>query len=266
MPTNNELSNKLAKPNGEATRKLGFKPLFQRVREAEVNSVGADAGAEGDPNAKPNRIALLLDCSGSMSSFVFPPTGEATSVSKIQLLRKAVSGFITATDPADTSVALRTFPGKAYASESEAITRSARPLSSNKALLLLEAEGFTTAGGTPMAEAIRTALNEVSMTRAVLVSDGEADSPLAAIEEAKKYSEASLPIDCVHIGDSHGGEATLRAIAEATKGLYIKFADVTQFSKSFAFLAQPAFRAMLTEGDTVAKREALKQLGATEVR
>jgi hypothetical protein len=111
-----------------------------------------------------------------------------------------------------------------------------------------------------MAEAMNYALINYSLTRAVLVSDGQPDSEPKAYDEAHNFKAAELPCDCVHIGNETCGEDCLRRIAEITGGQYIKFTDIASFSRSFKYLT-PAFYAQLTSGNVTAA-----QLGAKEIK
>ena len=196
----------------------------------------------------PNRLVLMLDCSGSMS-------GEPLS-----LLKDAVDNFVNRCNFNDTAIALRSFPKGAsldLTNVSVIITSTAKQLSSG--------------GGTPMRECI-VACAELPITRGIIVSDGDATDWRTVANDAedhggvddelilKPYIDKKTPIDCVHIGASTSGEARLRKIAELTGGLYLKFTDVSAFSNAFGYLT-PSYRAMLVEG-TLDTRE----LGAKEIR
>lgn len=194
-----------------------------------------------DPNTMPNRIALMLDTSGSMSG------------DKIQHLRDAVTSFINSCSFADTSVAIQTFGG-------DDSNTGRVPLTAQSPLLLMTVMGLEACGSTPMHTAMDFVLNSYSITRGVIVSDGQPDSEGSVYEAAALFKEAGLPVDCVHIGQGASGEACLRKVAELTGGQYIKFTDVAAFSKSFKYLT-PAFYAMLTSGAITAE-----DLGAKELK
>jgi hypothetical protein len=74
------------------------------------------------------------------------------------------------------------------------------------------------------------------------------------------FKEAGVPIDCVHIGSSTGGESTLKEIAERTGGVFMKFTDVGNFAKNFKYLT-PGYYGQLTSGAISAAA-----LGATEIK
>jgi Mg-chelatase subunit ChlD len=197
--------------------------------------------ADSDPNTKPNRIALLLDVSGSM---------EGT---KIQSLRDAVTSFIQSCTFGDTALALEPF-GEGNPPPNRLALTCFGPL------LTTTVQMLHAAGGTPMAGALTYVLSSYSLTRCVLVSDGQPDSESTTYAVAAEYREAGLPCDCVHIGDSTQGEECLRRIAEVTGGQYIKFTNIQSFARSFKYLT-PAYYAQLTSGSVSAA-----QLGATEIK
>ena len=208
--------------------------LHARLRNPQVI-------ATADPNTRANRIALLLDVSGSMSGH------------KEESLRNAVASFVNSCSFADTSVALEPF-GEGWPPPNRL------PLTTFGPMLLTTAMMLRASGGTPMAEAMDYVLNSYSLTRCVLVSDGQPDSEERAYDVARQYQTASLPCDCVHIGDSSSGEQCLRKIAEMTGGQFIKFTDINSFAKSFKYLT-PAYYAQLTSGNVSAA-----QLGAKEIK
>jgi hypothetical protein len=111
-----------------------------------------------------------------------------------------------------------------------------------------------------MAGAMRRVRDNVSVTRCVLVSDGQADFTQPCLDTARDFAEFECPIDTVHIGSDTSGEQLLKEIAKITGGLFIKFTDLDSFSKSFKFLA-PATRMMLAANNDIAR-----MLGATEVK
>lgn len=182
----------------------------QKVREADSR---ADTLA--------NRIALVLDCSGSMSG------------QPISLLRQAVEAFADACNFLDTSVAIRPFP------EGEL-----RPLSCNKFLIIAAAQMLNATGGTLLGAALQNTLENLSITRAVLVSDGEPTDSWHDVVGI--YAGAEIPVDTVHIGDSVGGEDVLRTIASQTGGIYMKFKNTHSFATSFSYLT-PAKRGLIAD-------------------
>lgn len=228
-------ANGAIKPAATGVR-IGLPKLHQRVAKAEASQMRVN------PLTLPNRISLMLDISGSMSE-------SAQGRSKIEHLKDAIQGFLTACDFSTTSVSLDTFPSRGVAIDLTVV----------QPILLTTTLSLTAGGGTPMAQAMDLVLNMRSLTRGVIVSDGEADGAQAAREVARQFASAEIVVDCVHIGDSVGGEGLLKEIAEITHGLFIKFDNVSNFSKAFKYLT-PSFRGMLTSGG------AAELIGAKEVK
>jgi hypothetical protein len=230
-------------------RTIGLPALHKRMSAPSADAVS---------DTKANRIALLLDCSGSMSG---SDDYNATVVkSKIDLLKDAMTGFVNACNFGDTALAIETFPSGDH-SESEIGAKSTRvPLTTLHPFLMTSIMMLRAGGGTPMSAAMKYAVGTYSLTRAVIVSDGDADNATAAISEAATYKEAGIPCDTVHIGQSAGGEETLKEIARVTGGMFMKFTDVSSFAKNFRYLT-PAFYAQLTSGSVTAA-----QLGAKEIK
>jgi uncharacterized protein YegL len=214
------------------------KSLHDRLRNPVM-----PGGVSGvDPMTCPNRLALLLDVSGSMG-------GE-----KIVSLRDACSSFVTSCNFGDTSLAIEPF------GEDDNPPRNRLALTCFSPFLMTTIQSLRAAGGTPMAQHMKYVLDSYSLTRAVLVSDGQPDNESAVFDQAACYAEAGLPCDCVHIGNSTSGEDVLRRVAEITGGQFIKFTDIASFSRSFKYLT-PAYYAQLTSGTATAA-----MLGATEIK
>lgn len=192
--------------------KIGIKSggLHSRIAEGEILKAIAPP-SETDVNNLPNRIAIMIDTSGSMS-------GES-----IQLLEQAVQDFIQKSNPSDTAIAIESFPEQVRI-----------PLTVDKQKLWLLTIGLHASGGTPMSEAMQYCLDNYKMTRAILISDGEPqDEPRGQTEY---FKEREIAVDTVHIGLSTSGESCLRRISDITGGLFVKFKDIKSFAIAFAFL------------------------------
>lgn len=200
----------------------------------------------------PNRIVLMLDCSGSMQEH------EKANLRKIDLLNDAVKNFVQRTNFSDTAIAIETFPSEIQV-----------PLTNNLSQLMVL--NFSAGGGTPLHEAMVKTLDNHPLTRGIVVSDGDATdwSGFGVNYDEKssnpddilnQYKSVSIPVDTVHIGSSSSGEELLRKIAERTGGIYLKFTDVSAFSRAFSYLT-PGLRGMLTDGSVSAQ-----SLGAQEVK
>ena len=194
--------------------KIGIKSnsLHARIAEKELLKEIAPEVADADVNSLPNRIALMIDCSGSMS-------GDS-----IKLLEQAVQDFIQKSNSSDTAIAIESFPEQVRVE-----------LTDDKTRLWFLTMGLKANGGTPMSKAMDYCLNEHYMiTRAILISDGQPDN--VPIEETQRFKNRKVPVDCVHIGEYAGGEDVLKNISEITGGLFVKFKDVKSFATAFAFL------------------------------
>lgn len=224
-----------------------------------------------DPNTALNRIAIMADVSGSMGSC------DGSRQTKIELLKMALGGFIQQINPDTTSVAIYTFPlGYERFDEDDdygSVTASAgvaHGLSRDKNLLQMTVNGLRDSGGTPMHSTMSKVISEVSLTRGIIISDGEADSPDRALEQARNFAKSETIVDCVHIGSSGAGERLLSEIARICGGLYLKFDNVENFSKAFSFLS-PENRAKLAlaagpNASLAEKAEVAKLLGAKEIK
>jgi Mg-chelatase subunit ChlD len=213
----------------------------------------ASKARSADASTLPNRLALMLDCSSSMTG------------SKIDLLKQAVENFVNRCAMQDTALALETFP---------AVVDLA--LNNVGWMIIQTAQSLRAAGNTPMHACAERCLDKIPMTRGIIVSDGEATDwhqyhyddwdeeegkPKPTQDDLLiKYKAAGIPIDCVHIGDSTSGEDLLRHIAKETGGVYLKFTDVSAFANAFGYLT-PSYRAMLTSGSVSAA-----SLGAKEIQ
>lgn len=242
------MNDKLSKPTDTTPVKkikLGTKQsgLHSRVQKATKGEGLSQADM-------PNRIALMLDDSSSMAaaaddSSFYPTAGVKTRMSH---LKDAVEGFLQACDPSNTSVSMNFF-------------NEQRSMGQTNQLALLQMEIFDVeaSGSTPMAQCMESVIRNESITRGVLVSDGEADNIDFVKDVAKNFKSASIPIDCLHISRGEQGEELLKYVAEITGGKYIKFKDVATFAKSLLYLT-PRYRALLNESNAAAL------LGADEVK
>lgn len=222
-------------------------PFQQRAKQAQREAENADT--------LPNRLCLMLDGSSSMNESADYSKGLP---SKIHLLHEAIDNFVSRCNFSDTAIAIETFPPDVTL-----------PLTNIGIHIISTAQSLRASGNTPMHNCVERCLPKLPLTRGILVSDGDATDWGGYYSENKeadadaillKYKEAGIPIDCVHIGESSGGEELLRRIAKLTGGIYCKFTDVGSFATAFAYLT-PGFRAMLTSG-----RVSAESLGADEIR
>jgi len=220
----------------------GLQARLAEAKKAEQqNESNGCSGNGGSPETRSNRLALILDCSGSMD-------GE-----RMESLKKATESFLQCLSlgpQGDTSIACETFPPLAGASY---------PLTIDFTKALLSAWALDTTGCTPMAEAMELVITKYPITRGILMSDGQPDSETKVFDQARRFAEAELPIDCVHISSCSAGEACLQQVAELTGGLFIKFTDLDSFVKSFKYLS-PKLRPLMLSG-----RVGAEELGATSL-
>lgn len=219
-------------------RKIGLPKFHQKLQQAETQQATIDAQA----TMMENRIALMLDTSGSMAMTDNSASGsnynrfhQKLDKSKIELLREAMQSFVSQCNFGDTSLALETFP---FEEEFRLGLTSFEPILTTTVMSL------QAGGGTPLSQAMSYVLGSYSLTRGIIVSDGDADNGPSALDIAGQYAEAGVPLDCVHIGTSSGGEQLLKDIAERTGGIFIKFDNVNNFAKNFSYLT-PAKRSQL---------------------
>ena len=250
--------NKLSKSGSNITTKDGKVRVGLPRLHVAASQVEREVKSEANRAAEmPNRIALMLDCSGSMG-------GE-----KIHTLREATTGFIDSVNFDNTSCAIATF-GKSNDQVSD--------LTCDSAMLKIVISSLDAQGGTPMHKCLGDTISQISITRGVVVSDGAATDwprspsnwdiehdtdvtkePQFPVGNLEGYIEMKIPVDCVHIGTDTNGEQLLEFIAKTTGGIFIKFKDIASFGRSLKYLS-PRYRALLNaEG-------AASLLGATEVK
>jgi Mg-chelatase subunit ChlD len=263
----------LTKPPSDTSFALSKGKLSSKASGFKARLAASQSQANAvDPQTMPNRICLMLDCSGSMDNYEQNYNADGiTSLGKrrIDLLKDAVQNFVSRCSFHDTSVAIATFPGH---------SDKALPLTNNSSQIIGYSVGLEPAGGTPLHDCVTRCLTDVPMTRGVIVSDGgatdwlgqaEYDGSVSSVDDKdatlarsilQLYKDQHISIDCVHIASSQDGEDLLRKIASTTGGIFIKFSDVSAFSKAFGYLA-PSYRAMLTSGIVSAS-----ELGAKEIK
>jgi Mg-chelatase subunit ChlD len=234
---------KFNKPSLVKGHKIGMSEFQSQMRKGLEQKEVREAQELG---LMPNRIGMMLDLSGSMESYV-----GREAKTKLSYLRDAVEGFTNTLNPQDTSLAIETFPMEE--------TLSLAPTNDSMTILLHLSKLDHTIGATPLGATMEAVLGNLSITRGIIVSDGQQTDGELCFRVAADFAEAGIPVDCVHIGEATYGEETLQQIAKITGGLFIKFDNVANFGKNFKFLT-PGFRGYLTSGD------AAGLLGAKEVK
>lgn len=248
------MDNKLTQKSQTSALTEKGKLKLPRLHQALAQEQARQSSLEELAQSMPNRIALMLDTSGSMAGTEeggWSTRHNQFAKSKITLLREACQGFLTSCNFGDTSIAIETFPFS---------ERTRFPLSTFEPILTTTVMALDAGGGTtPMAEAMNYVLGSYSLTRGVIVSDGDADYASACESTAHDFKLADVPLDCVHIGKSSSGEELLSAIARITGGLFIKFDNVENFAKNFSYLTPQKRASLFLAG-------AQQMLGAKEIK
>lgn len=215
------------------------KPLSMQDRIRQANKLAKERPANWNLVTTTGDICLLLDDSSSMDY------ADNDSVAKINRLNEGIQLFADEIDFGTTKIiAIPMNEGS-----KELTTRSD-----------VDNYKVDATGGTPM-DAVLAKFGHEESQQAILISDGEANNDDRAIAEAAKLAEYRKRVDCIHIGTSHGGEKTLKKIAELTGGMFFKFQDVKSFAASLRQLA-PKRRGALANKSA----EEIKMLtGASEV-
>jgi hypothetical protein len=196
-----------------------------------------------DPKQVPNRLGIVFDDSGSMSG------------SAITDAHSAVKNFTASCNFNDTSICL--YP----------LNKDPKPLTVDYDLLNIFVMGIQADGGTPLYTTLLKMIENDSITRGVVFSDGSpTDSKLIGHSESwdskppdfaqeiiQKYKDKEIPIDTIFIGFMHGegttgGYAEMKKIAELTNGIFIHFTDSSSLSKNLKYLA-PRYRALLANAE-----------------
>jgi len=137
------MSNELTKPN-----KITVGGLHNRLRQAEVLK---EAVPTLDPRNLPNRLAVICDFSGSMGDRASGRWDTDNLKTKLQLLQEAVQDFALRSNPADTALAVESFP-RGFRIELTNDTQSVD----------MRMLGISTLGDTPMGEGLSSALEDHS--------------------------------------------------------------------------------------------------------
>jgi hypothetical protein len=243
------------------TSKLGPLKVGFAARVDNARKTGTLATDLFDHSRYSNRIILVIDDSGSMSSLMEPVPGNSVERftepkdTRMSTCRKACEEFLNVCDSRDTALGMYTIStGKEY------------PLTNLYIPLLGYIRELQDSGSTPTIATLDKVITKEKVTRVVLVSDGESGALLpgtidnegcpnlrhltqTAQAVINKYKERKIPIDTVFIGQEHTeGHFEMETIAYETDGLYLFFKSGESFRSKFKYLA-PAFRGMLVAGE-----------------
>lgn len=188
----------------------------------------ATLNAKAELTEATEKVVLLLDSSGSMG---LPMPGDVKS--RQQCAVEATLAILGVSDPKTTAYGFITF---------ESDPHLIAPITSDYLRLYNAAYQPMTSGGTNMSAAISMALNQPSVQRIILLSDGEPDSAERALTVARTAKDLGVKIDTVGIGECNVG--LMQEIARITGGKFQKCDTPAQLAAGFARLETRA-RAML---------------------
>jgi len=201
-----------------------------------------------DPTKVTNRLGIIFDDSGSMC-------GDA-----INNAHTAVKNFTASCNFQDTSICL--YP----------LNIEPKPLTCDYDVLNMFVMGIAATGGTPLYTILLKMIENESITRGVVFSDGsptdsklighseswDSKPPAFAQDTLKRYVDKEICIDTIFIGEAYdqtsGGYAEMKKIAEITGGIFIHFKDSLSLSSNLKYLA-PRYRALLANAELKSKVE-----------
>jgi Mg-chelatase subunit ChlD len=211
------------------------------------------------PEEAKNRIRIVFDNSGSMSTFVTLSNKNSTRMIEA---KKGVIEFLRNCTPNKDAVAihmLNNYYRDNYEETamviSDLITKAELCSDLIRLASAVDNPELTPTGGTPLFECLESTLEaEPRATRIVAFSDGEANSTTkmgVVIALAIRYK---IPIDTVFFGSY--ASSTLKELAEATGGIFLAFdpAKGVSFAISFKYLTE-GNRKMLMNAEFKAKLE-----------
>ncbi|KAB8125667.1 VWA domain-containing protein [Gracilibacillus oryzae] len=220
--TYNHLVQLLAADYEEALKRYEeFNPSFL------VSDAPGSEGEESEEEVKEQRIALLLDSSGSMGATV---GGEVKMTAAKDALQQFVSDL-----PEETKVLLRVYGHVGSGSEENKklsceSTEVVYPLNTYNENTFSEALGqFEPAGWTPLASSILAAKNDLQAESAenvenivYIISDGEETCGGDPVAAAKELHESGIATAVNIIGFNVGNDAQvqLKEVAEAGGGTF----------------------------------------------
>jgi Mg-chelatase subunit ChlD len=168
------------------------------------------------------RLMLIQDCSGSMTCALRDKT------SRIDAAKTAIEHFITKCDSRISALGLIAF-------ETSATLRA--PMTTSYLTLSLATWSLQPDGTTYMGKALTLARETESLTRAILISDGEPVDPNCVETEVLQFIERKIPIDTIFVGDAEGaGAALMRSIAERTGGFFTAVNDSKAYAEALTRL------------------------------
>lgn len=222
MADEKDTNNKLAPRVNLGPRKFGIAALRDKRQELLKDL---------NPQTSQNRIGILFDDSGSMDG---QPITDA---------KQGISNFFSCCNPQETSICI-------YPLNSSPIALSIDYTLSNVLM-----NGISARNGTPLYRKLVQMLQDNSLTRCVVFSDGIPEYDNLNLELAVKIAlENKIPIDTVFIGNHPTGEQVLKDLSERTGGIFVRFEDSNTLSKQLKYLS-PGLRKLLADPATKKKIE-----------
>lgn len=205
------------------------------IGSALPSAVPVTLGPVGALSATPT-LMFVVDTSGSM--------GDPDSLGQVKIVgaRTSLLDFLAEVD-GDTRLGLRTYPSGAGDCASG---RLRIPIGQrNTATMDATVRTLTPAGGTPTAEALVAAANDLRAAGSpngtiILVSDGESGcaDPCVAADDLRAAG-LSIKVHTVALASSAGGVAELDCIAEKTGGRATSAGDTEELAAILAELSTP---------------------------
>ena len=216
------------------TRLLVVVVLLVLLGGPTASAAPPDPVPAGGPTAAP--VMLVVDTSGSMGD------QDGAGTVKLEGARRALLALIGAL-PATALVGMRTYPGSGGdcgpgQPEFDVAALDAGQMSAR-------VRGFTADGGTPTAEALRAAGDDLrrqgyTAATVVLVSDGESTCGKPCQVAAALRSEGlDVVVNTVGFQISAGGAEELQCIADATGGSYHDARDSAALAEELAATQVP---------------------------
>jgi uncharacterized protein with von Willebrand factor type A (vWA) domain len=178
-----------------------------------------DSQTSQDIQKHKERVALLIDTSGSMDS-AWPGYVKL----KLHAAADALQAIVEASDAELTDYSLTGFDSATY----QVCPFGASLLAVSAGAYRLQARATTN-----MADGLLTVLH-TNPSRIILLTDGQADNPARVMQEVDRAVMLQVKIDCVGIGDAN--DEFLRTICEKTGGIYHRAQSPDELSYVFQAL------------------------------
>jgi Mg-chelatase subunit ChlD len=223
------------KPEPFKIKAVGLQAKKQALANKQQMDGSATSNILVDPSKATHKIGIVFDDSGSMGG------------SKITDAHAGCEEFLRSCNPTNTAVSVYPMnPEDGHAKIS---------LTSKMYDVATAVKTYHATGSTPMFETLTDMLDNESLTRGILFSDGSPNHTNTKEATITKAIEKKIPIDTVFIGyatDTYA-IAIMKEIAERTGGIFMIFEPgKANFKTAFKYLS-PGYRAMLMDKSFVEK-------------